>query len=775
MDPIRHVAVLGAGVMGSAIAGHLAGCGLHVLLYDREIDGKKLSSKALKMLPKQKPSPIFAKSVLEHVEACSFDSDIERLGEVQWVIEAIIERMDIKKSLYAQIAPHVKKGTILSSNTSGLGIGAMADVLPEQLRPNFLGTHFFNPPRYMHLMEVIPSPYTSDEVLQQIRIFSRERLGKGVVDALDTPDFIANRLGVFGMCDTLRLMEKYNLEPEDVDKLTGKFMGRPKSATFRTADLVGLDTFAHVAGHLAKVLNDDPEQDVFNLPQWMLDMIKNGKLGNKTKGGFYRKSKDADGKRVIETIDRTTGEYRAQKKPKWAFMEQAKTMPFAQSIHFVAAQKDPVGGFVREIMSRMFIYATRMIGPVSKDLQSIDRAMKWGYNWEMGPFEILHKLGLEKVMAWEEAAELKTVDWLQDVTDFYARKDGKPLVYLPSKKAMVEEDRPAEWIRCEDLHSDGKVIKENSGASILDLGDGIWCLEAHSKMNAIGGDLMSLGMYAIDEMERRNDVKGMVLANDGENFSVGANLMMVLLSAQEGEIDDIDLMIRAFQKFNMKMKYASKPIVVAPFGLALGGGCEMTLHGQRAQFSAETYMGLVEVGVGLLPAGGGCKEMALRAAIGDEKGHFNRLKDAFERLAMGKVATSAMEAGEFGFLRAEDAISINRDNLLYDAKHTVLEMSAKGYSAPVANKVKVLGREALGAFEAGLYQMLEGKFISEYEQMLGGKIAYVLSGGEVDPGTMVTEEYLLDLEREGFLRLCMERKTMERMGHMLKTGKPLRN
>ncbi|MBT2640142.1 3-hydroxyacyl-CoA dehydrogenase/enoyl-CoA hydratase family protein [Bacillus sp. ISL-39] len=793
MRQIQKAAVLGSGVMGSGIAAHLANIGIPTLLLDivpRELteqekakgltlDDKqvrnRISAGALQKLLKQKPAPLASKKNLALIEAGNFEDDMEKLKDVDWVIEVVVENLDIKKKVFTDVDKYRKQGSIISSNTSGISVEAMAEGRSEDFRKHFLGTHFFNPPRYLKLLEVIPTKDTDPEVLSFIKTFGEDQLGKGVVEAKDTPNFIANRIGTYGLLVTVREMVKGGYSVGEVDSVTGPMIGRPKSATFRTLDVVGLDTFAHVAKNVYDQVEGE-EKEVFEVPEFMKKMLENGWLGSKSGQGFFLKQ----GKEILE-LDPQTLEYGPRKKLKTASTEMAKQEKgLANKMKALVYGKDRSGELLWNIFSPVLVYSADLLGTIADDIVAVDRAMKWGFGWEMGPFEAWDALGVEKAISKMES-EGKTVPaWVKEMvekgfTSFYKEEDGRLSYYHNGEYAAVEENPKA--INLKLLKKQKGVIKKNGGASLIDLGDGIALLEFHSHSNSIGPDILQMINFAIDEVEK--NFKGLVIGNQGKNFSVGANLAMILMEAQDDNIWDLDMVVRQFQQTTMKIKYSSKPIVAAPFGMTLGGGAEMCLPAAHIQASMETYMGLVEAGVGLIPGGGGNKELYIKHLEGLPKGvDFDLQKVAnkvFETIAMAKVSTSGEEARENNFLNEADGISVNSDHLLYDAKQAALNLYESGYKAPVRKKVPVTGEPGYATLLLGAQTMHLSGYISEHDLKIAKKLAYVIAGGKVPYGTEVDEQYLLDLEREAFLSLVAEPKSQQRMQHMLVKGKPLRN
>jgi 3-hydroxyacyl-CoA dehydrogenase len=799
--PIRKAAVLGAGVMGSAIAAHLANAGIPSLLLDivplepTEEEKKKgqdlahppvrsrLAREGIEKALKASPAAFGHRDRAALVTPGNLEDDLPRLAGVDWVVEAVVERLDVKTALFAKLAPHLKAGALLTTNTSGLSVNAMAQTLPEALRPRFFGTHFFNPPRYMHLMELVPAATTDPEALRAFARFAEDRLGKGVVFAKDTPNFIANRVGVFSMLYTLRAMEQHGLTVEQVDAVTGKALARPKSATFRTADLVGLDVLAHVARTQYEGAPDDERREVFALPAWLASMVEQGLLGQKAGAGFYKRVKEAGGKTTL-AIDPATREYRPTGKADFPALAEAKGIDDpGRRVAALVAGKDPGARLAWDVTAETLLYAARRIPDVADDVPSIDRAMRWGFGWELGPFELWDALGV-KASVERMAAEGRDVPEgvralaASPSPSFYLREGTCLRAWDPVAKTHVPvPERPRVTVLA-DLKAAGRTLYANPEASLLDLGDGVACLEFHSKMNAIGGGILQAIQKTL--AEAGTSYQALVVGNQGENFSVGANLMLLLFEALEGNLPEIDAMVRAFQGGTMALKYAPVPVVAAPFGRVLGGGAEVCLHAHRVQASHETYMGLVEVGVGLLPAGGGTKELLLRAMAKSPAGTgadpLPFVRQAFETIGMAKVGLSAWEAFDLGFLRGGDAVSMNPEHLIGDAKRAALDLLETGWQ-PLQRpaKVAVMGRDGLANIRSMLHNMVQGRQISEHDALVGEKVGWVLCGGEVDGGAVVTEDYLLDLERRAFVELCAQRKTLERIQHILKTGKPLRN
>jgi len=790
---IKKAAVLGSGVMGSGIAAHLANIGIPVLLLDivpnklteqeeaknltledRQVRNKFAAS-ALEKLLKQKPAPLAAKQNLSLIEVGNFEDDLEKLKDVDWIIEVIVENLDIKKSLYEKIDAVRKPGTIISSNTSGISIEAMAEGRSEDFQKHFLGTHFFNPPRYLKLLEVIPTAKTDPEVLNFMLKFGEDRLGKGVVIAKDTPNFIANRIGTYGLLVTLREMVKRGYSIGEVDSVTGTLIGRPKSATFRTLDVVGLDTFMHVAKN-AYDKTEGEEQKVFELPPFMKKMIDNGWLGAKSKQGFYLK-KD---KEILE-LDLETFEYGPTKKMKTPSIEMAKQQKgLANKVKTLVYANDRTGEILWSILSPTLRYSAELIGEIADDIVAIDNAMKWGFGWQQGPFEIWDAIGVAKAVEKMKAEDAEIPAFVQQmlesgVESFYKEEDGDLYFYDgEGYKPVTVNEKAIDLKLYKKKHG---VIKKNSGASLIDLGDGIALLEFHSQSNAIGLDIIQMINFAIDEVEK--NFKGLVIGNQGKNFCVGANLAMILMEAQDDNIFELDYTIKAFQNAMMKIKYSRKPVVAAPFQMTLGGGAEVCLPAAHIQASMETYIGLVEVGVGLIPGGGGNVNLYTKHLKGLPNGvqvdYQYVANKVFETIAMAKVSTSAEEAKENNFLDFADGISVNPDHLIYDAKQAALALYEAGYTPPKKEKIPVTGDSGYATMLLGAEGMYLSGYISDHDLKIAKKLAFVLSGGKVPYGTLVDEQYMLDLEREAFLSLIQEPKSQQRMQHMLLKGKPLRN
>ena len=790
---IKKAAVLGSGVMGSGIAAHLANIGIPVLLLDivptklteqEEAKGltledqsvrNKFAATALENLVKQKPAPLASKKNLSLIEIGNFEDDLEKLKDVDWVIEVIVENLDVKKGLYEKIDAVRKEGTIITSNTSGISIEAMAEGRSEDFQKHFMGTHFFNPPRYLKLLEVIPTAKTDKDVLDFMMTFGEDRLGKGVVIAKDTPNFIANRIGTYGLLITLREMQSRGYSIGEVDSVTGTLIGRPKSATFRTLDVVGLDTFMHVAKN-AYDKTEGEEQKVFELPPFMKKMIDNGWLGAKSKQGFYLKQ----GKEILE-LDTETFEYVPSKKLKTPSIEMAKQQKgLANKVKSLVYANDRTGEILWSILAPTLTYSAELNGEIADDIVAIDNAMKWGFGWRQGPFEIWDAIGVAKSVEKMKEEGIAIPAFVEEMLNkgfetFYKEEDGELFFYNGEEyKAVPVNEKAIDLKSYKKKHG---VIKKNSGASLIDLGDGIALLEFHSQSNAIGLDIIQMINFAVDEVEK--NFKGLVIGNQGKNFCVGANLGMILMEAQDDNIFELDYTIRSFQNAMMKIKYSRKPVVAAPFQMTLGGGAEVCLPAAHIQASMETYIGLVEVGVGLIPGGGGNVNLYTKHLKGLPNGvHVDYqyvANKVFESIAMAKVSTSAEEARENNFLNFADGISVNPDHLIYDAKHAALSLYEGGYVPPKKEKIPVTGDSGYATMLLGAEGMHLSGFISDHDLKIAKKLAFVLSGGKVPYGTLVDEQYMLDLEREAFLSLVAEPKSQQRMQHMLLKGKPLRN
>ncbi|RZK41220.1 MAG: 3-hydroxyacyl-CoA dehydrogenase/enoyl-CoA hydratase family protein [Pedobacter sp.] len=797
---INKVAVLGSGIMGSRIACHFANIGVEVLLLD--IAPKELSSEetakglslthptvknrivnaALQTTLKTNPSPIYSKSFVNKITTGNFDDDMSKIASYDWIIEVVVENLGIKQKVFEQVEQFRKPGTLITSNTSGIPIHMMAEGRSEDFKAHFCGTHFFNPPRYLRLLEIIPTPHTKPELVDFLMHYGDKFLGKTTVLCKDTPAFIANRVGVYSIMALLHLVEKMDLTVEEVDKFTGPALGRPKSATFRTTDVVGLDTMIKVAKGLYDNCPNDKAHDLFNLPSYVQKMEENNWLGDKTKQGFYKKTKSAEGKTEILALDLKTLEYKPQQKVKSPTLDLTKTIENVKDrMKVFAAGKDKAGELFRASFFGLFEYVSDRIPEISDELYRIDDAMRAGFGWDLGPFEVWDAVGVTEAIEGMKKYNHQPAAWVTEMiatghTSFYKLEDGVKKYYdIPSKTYKVIPGTN-DFIILDNLRANN-VIWKNSGASIIDLGDGIINVEFHSKMNTIGGETLAAINKAIDIAEK--DYRGVVIGNDGANFSAGANVGMIFMMAVEQEWEELNMAVRMFQNTSMRIRYSSIPVVVAPHNLTLGGGCEFSLHADFVQLNAETYMGLVEFGVGVIPGGGGSKEFALRASDEYKADQIvqNTMKDRFLTIGMAKVSTSAVEAFELGYLQKDKfAISMNRSRLIADAKAKAIELADAGYTKPVPRKdIKVLGKQGLGIVYAGANSMYSGQYISEHDKKISEKLGWVLCGGDLSSPTEVTEQYLLDLEREAFLSLCGERKTLERIQSIVTKGKPLRN
>lgn len=796
---IRKVAVVGSGVMGSRIACHFAGIGVQVLLLDiipRELTpaetakGLTLESKqvrnrivndALQATLKGKPSSVYTSSVAARIQTGNTEDDLHLISDCDWVIEAVIERLDIKQKVFEQIEKHRKPGTLITTNTSGIPIHMMAEGRSEDFQQHFCGTHFFNPPRYLRLLEIIPAPKTLPAVTDFLMDYGDRFLGKTTVLCKDTPAFIANRVGVFGFMAVFSAMQQLGLNVDETDTLTGPVMGRPKSATFRTGDVVGLDTLVHVAKALPDNVPNDEAKDIFKLPPFLEKMVENKWLGDKTGQGFYKKVKGAGGKSEILTLNLQTMEYGPKVKTKFATLETAKPIDdLQQRLKVLYAGQDKAGEFYRLFHHMLFAYASNRIPEISDELYKIDDALKAGFGWEIGAFESWDVLGVPKVLAAMNAAGVKAAAWVQQMLDkgyttFYRTENGQRKYYDIKTQSYLPIPGTGSFIILE--HMDEKVVWQNSACKLYDIGDDVVALKWNTKMNTIGGEVLEGVMKSVAIAEQK--YKGLLIANSGANFSAGANVGLIFMFAAEQEYDELDMAVRMFQNTTMRLRYSSIPVVVAPHGLTLGGGCEMCLHADAVQAAAESYIGLVELGVGLIPGGGGTKEMVVRASDRNIKEdiELNYLQQLFINIGTAKVSTSAHEAFEMSVLRkGTDAISINADRRIADAKRKVLLLHEQGYTQPAArNDIKVQGRGGLGGLMSGIHAMWRGNYISDYDKFIAEKLAYVMCGGDLSAPAMVSEQYLLDLERETFLSLCGQKKTLERLQSILQTGKPLRN
>ncbi len=795
---INTVAVLGSGIMGSRIACHFANTGVNVLLLDiapneltdeEKKKGLTLDSLAVKNrivnsslqnAVKSNPSPLYKKSFASRIRTGNFTDDMKDIAKADWTIEVVVENIDIKKKVFDEVEKYRKQGTLITSNTSGIPIHLMAEGRSEDFKKHFCGTHFFNPPRYLPLLEIIPHKKTSKDVLDYLLNYGDLYLGKSTVLCKDTPAFIANRVGVYSIMSLFHLVEKMGLTVDEVDKLTGPVLGRPKSATFRTCDVVGLDTLVKVAKDVYDRCPEDSERETFLLPGYVEKLVQNKWFGDKTKQGFYKKVKGADGKSEILSLDLKTFEYKPKSKVKFETLEQTKTIDdLKERVKVFVNGTDKAGEFYRTSFYSLFQYVSNRIPEIADHIYLIDDAICAGFGWEIGPFETWNALGVADTVKKMEAAGFKPAQWVYDMlskgkTTFYQYQQGVRL-YYHIETGQYKFKIGTEGIVYLNARRD-KTIWKNLGCSIIDIGDGIINCEFHTKMNTIGGEVVEGVNKAIELAEK--DFSGLVIANEGQNFSAGANLAMMFMMANQQEFDEIDSAIRVFQNMNMRCRYSSIPVVVAPHALSLGGGCEMTLHADKVVAAAETYIGLVEFGVGLIPGGGGTKEMTLRASDAFSEGNIDEqvLREYYLTIALAKVSTSAHEAFDLKILReGKDRICLNRSWLIAEAKLEALELS-DGYVKPSQRKdIKVLGRSGLGMIYAGANAMYSGHYISEHDKLISQKLAYVMCGGDLSAYSYVSEQYLLDLEREAFLSLCGERKTLERIQSILTTGKPLRN
>jgi len=797
---INKIAVIGSGIMGSGIACHFANIGVEVLLLDivpRELNDKekaqeltledkavrnRLVNDSLKTSLKSKPSPIYNQKFASRITTGNLEDDISKIANVDWIIEVVVERLDIKKLVFENIEKHRSPGTIITSNTSGIPIKFMSEGRSEDFQKHFCGTHFFNPARYLKLFEIIPGPKTDTSVLEFLKVYGEQFLGKTSVVAKDTPAFIGNRIGIFGIQGLFHLVKEMDLTIEEVDKLTGPVIGRPKSATFRTVDVVGLDTLVHVANGIYENCPDDEFHELFKIPDFINTMMDNKWLGSKTGQGFYKKTVSAQGKKEILSLDLNSLKYRPKQRSTFATLELTKTIDkVIDRFKVLVKGKDKAGEFYRKSFSAMFQYVSNRIPEISDELYKIDDAMKAGFGWEHGPFQIWDAIGIEAGIEMMKAEGYKPAAWVSDMftsgnSSFYSIKDGATYAYDINKKTQEKIPGQDAFIILDNIRKSNEVWK-NSGVVIEDLGDGILNVEFQSKMNTIGGDVLAGLNKAFDLAEK--DFQGLVVGNQAANFSVGANIGMIFMMAVEQEYDELNMAIKMFQDTMMRMRYSSIPTIAAPHGMTLGGGCELSMHADKVVAAAETYIGLVEFGVGVIPGGGGSKEMTLRASDTFKKNdvELNVLQDYFLTIGMAKVATSAYEAFDLGILqKGKDIVVVNKDRQIATAKAYAKLMAEQGYTKPIhRTDIKVLGKQALGMFLVGTDSMEASRYISEHDKKIANKLAFVMAGGDLSEPTFVSEQYLLDIEREAFLSLCTERKTLERIQHMLKTGKPLRN
>jgi 3-hydroxyacyl-CoA dehydrogenase len=789
---INQAAVLGAGTMGVRIAAHLANAGIPVVLLDlapaASTDAGKrpaaIAEEALQALGRAKPAAFYDAASVRLIQPGTFDHDLALLSKCDWVIEAVTENLAIKQELLAKITPFLKPGVILTTNTSGLPVASIAERLPSELRRSWFGTHFFNPPRYMRLLEIIPTPETDPVAVAAIADFAGRRLGKTVVYARDTPNFIANRIGVYIMVQAIDLMQQQGLTVEEVDVLTGSALGWPRTGIFRLSDMVGIDILAHVVSNFSQ----SRAGEALELPPFVKTMLERRWLGDKTGQGFYKKEKDAEGNEVRLALDWRTVDYRPATRPKFPSLELAKNAEsLPERLRMLMAadiRKDKAAAFQRELLTRLFAYSANCLPEIAEEPASIDRAMRTGFNWELGPFEMWDAVG-----ASAEALPVGASSWYRDDPAVPAGK----LVFDPVRGEYVPVLQPPGIATIADFRQVHGIVKGNPGASLVDLGDGIAAIELHSKKDAVGEDITRLVTQTLNPgSDAVRDFQGFVITGDGANFSVGANLFQVLLYIQEGEWEDLDFAVRAFQRMTSAIRFCPRPVVVAPFGLCLGGGAEIALHAACRQPHAELYMGLVETGVGVVPGGGGTKEMVLRAVdsaaailsaagrdavarLAGSTEYFDALKRNFELIGLAKVSTSAADARLLGYLSASDHITAHRDRVLHDARQAAITLAGGGYAAPAPREVPAAGESALATLKLGVHLMRQADYISDHDQKVANHVAHILCGGAIPCGTVVTEQYFLDLERQAFLSLCGERKTQERIAFTLKTGKPLRN
>lgn len=797
---IRKVAVLGSGVMGSRIACHFANIGCEVVLLDivprelNEVETKKgisadskthrnrIVNDALRFALKSNPSPIYKKSFANRIKTGNFEDDIALISECDWIIEVVIERLDIKKQVFEKVEKYRKEGTIISSNTSGIPIHLMLEGRSDDFKKHFCGTHFFNPPRYLQLLEIIPTPETDPKIIDFLMDYGQRFLGKKTVLCKDTPAFIANRVGVYAIMSLFHIVKEMDLTVEEVDKLTGTVMGRPKSATFRTCDVVGLDTLVHVANGLKANCPNDEEHDLFQLPDYVNQMIEKGWLGSKSKQGFYKKVKNEAGKSEILVLNLKTLEYEAKSKIKFPTLDMAKPIEdLKQRTKMLLMGMDKAGQFYKAIFGSIFAYVSNRLPEISDDIYKIDDALKSGFGWELGPFETWDIIGFEQGLKLIENTNKKVATWVEEMksngnTSFYQSESGQRKYYDVASKSYKVIPGTENLVILNSLREEHKIWGNND-ATIVDLGEGVLNLEFHTKMNTIGGGVLQGINKALDLAE--TNYKGLIISNNGQHFSAGANVGMIFMMAIEQDFDELNFAVKSFQDTMMRVRYSNIPVIVAPHSMALGGGCELAMHADKVIAHAELYMGLVEFGVGLIPGGGGVKEFAKRLSeeltTGDVK--INRMRDRFLTIGQAKVSTSAYEAFDLGYLRKGiDEVVISREQQLTRAKEACLNMISEGYIAPKREKnITIMGQEGLGIVYVGANSMLSGKYISEHDTLISEKLGFVLCGGDLSENTIVSEQYLLDLERRAFLELCRERKTLERLESIVKTGKILRN
>lgn len=797
---IKEVGILGSGVMGSRIAAHFAniGCKVYLLdivpreltenekkkgltLQDREVRNR-ISSENLKNALASKPSPIYHKSFSSRITVGNFEDDFEMLHNADWIIEVVVENLEIKKSIFEKIEQFRKQNSLITSNTSGIPINSMLKGRSENFVENFCGTHFFNPPRYLQLLEIIPTPKTRDDVIDFLMNYGSLHLGKTTVLCKDTPAFIANRIGVYSMMVVFNLMDKMKLSVKEIDTLTGPLTGKPKSATFRTCDVVGIDTLVKVADNIYKDCPDDEERQLFKIPDYVRKMVEKNWLGDKSGQGFYKKTKDAEGQKIILELNIEKLEYQPSGKSSFASVSVARPIDnLDERLKVLHAGKDKASDFLRMLSFNIFKYASNRIPQISDDLYKIDDAMRAGFGWELGPFETWDVLGVNRTVKEMEENNLAPAKWVKDMIEkgfesFYKIENGTRKYFDLNSNSYKEIPGRSDFIILNNLRSQ-KPVWQNTGATLHDIGDGVLNLEFQTKMNTIGTEILEAINKSIEIAEK--DFVGLVIGNNGQNFSAGANLALIFMLAAEQEYDEVDFAVRMFQNSMMRIRYSSIPVVAAPHGMTLGGGCELCLHADKIQASAETYIGLVEVGVGLIPAGGGTKEMTLRASNNYAEGlvEFPELQKRFMAIAQATVATSAYEAFDLDiFKTGRDAVTINPNKVISDAKEAVLSLSKLGYSQPLPKEdIKVLGRSALSVLLVGAFSFRRANYISDHDRKIVEKLAYIMCGGDLTQDTLVSEQYLLDLEREAFLSLIGEQKTLERIQSILTTGKPLRN
>ena len=800
--PIKRVAVLGAGVMGQGIAAHLANAGIPSYLFDiapgeltqqeqergLSLDDRPVRNRfaiaGLASIDKSTPPLLYTKDLARLITPCNYEDDAEKLAGCDWIVEVVVERLDVKRKVFEMVEQHRRPGTVVSSNTSGLSVADMAEGRSEEFRRHFMVTHFFNPVRYMRLLEMVPCDDTDPDLFRAMAEFGERVLGKGIVYGKDTPNFVGNRIGTFGMTSVFHWMGEFGLGVTETDKIFGPALGRPKSAVFRTADVVGLDTMAHVLTTVAESCPDDPWHERFRIPAVMQSLIDKGALGEKSGAGFYKKTRDASGTRQIAVLNLDTLEYEEQPNVRFDAIGATRNLEEADDkIRAMVWFDDDAGRFAWKVTAETCLYSAELLGEIADDIVNIDRALRWGFNYESGPFETWDAIGLEgsvKRMKDEGMAVPQVVDTLlaKGEGSWYVRLDGVAYYWDVEKEGYFPVPVADRQISLASLTDRGKVLDRNEGATLYDLGDRIGLVEFHTKMNSIDAQIIEMLNNACDRVNNGN-LDGLVIGNEAPNFSVGANIGLVGMLVMAGMWDEVDQAIGGIQDAYMKMKYCAGPVVVAPRGMALGGGCEAVMHGVAVRASAETYLGQVELGVGLIPAGGGCKEMAFRfygSAPGSVKPNlFPLMEHVFRTIGTGTVSGSAEEGRALGFLRQTDKVTLNPDNVLADAKADVLAMLATGYKPPMPTTVQVPGRDGIATLKVAAHGMRGGGYISEYDEYLARKLAHVICGGDVPPGTARTEQDFLDLERAAFLELCHEEKTMARIQHMLATGKPLRN